>query len=95
MRNVELFPGVPLAPSSSRSTLVPPIRSTAHLKWLFLQMCEFHGADPDEILSSGHSRELVDFRRAFCKAARRHGYSSTSIGALIHRHHTTVLNLLK
>jgi len=74
---------------------IPPIRSRAHLRWLFAQMCGMYGVSPSEILESNHSREMVDFRREFARAAHGLGYSTPSIGAILHRHHTSILHLLR
>jgi chromosomal replication initiation ATPase DnaA len=50
---------------------------------------------PDEIMARDNRWHIVKVRRVFAQSARTLGYSLPAIGAALHRHHTTVMNLLE
>lgn len=53
------------------------------------------GHTADELTGPRGSAELVEARRQFAQAAKRAGFSTPAIGRALHRHHTSVLHLLK
>jgi hypothetical protein len=41
------------------------------------------------------NQRVIRARRIFARRAKERGHSLTAIGAMLHRHHTTVMNLLR
>ena len=82
--------------ATNMESLVPiPVRSMANLQELLAAFCRVYGVSIEEMVRRNNSAILVDLRRAFAEKAREQGYSFPTIGRAIHRHHTTVIALLK
>jgi chromosomal replication initiation ATPase DnaA len=53
------------------------------------------GATLEEVRGPSRHAELMEARRAIADHLSSRGCSLKTIGAAVHRHHTTVINLLK
>lgn len=62
---------------------------------LMAQVCGEHGLSEGLIVGPCKRPDLVRARRMFAILARQRGASLPDIGRALHRHHTTVMNLLK
>ena len=58
-------------------------------------LCHDNGITVAELRAKDNRQCLVAIRREFCRAAREQGFSLPTIGAALHKHHTTVIHLLK
>jgi chromosomal replication initiation ATPase DnaA len=69
-------------------------RPAPELVTLLDRLCAESQVTTDEILARDNRWHIVKVRRIFAQSARELGYSLPAIGAALHRHHTTVMNLL-
>lgn len=99
-----MFPGVfidtkkPPAPASTPVDLAKRSLAGARLAQLneyLVALCRDNGVTVAELRAKDNRRAMVAIRREFCQAARQQGFSLPTIGAALHKHHTTVLHLLK
>ena len=58
-------------------------------------VCREFRLDPKDVLGPCRRAYLVSARTAIARQLRGHGLSLPAIGRLLHRHHTTVLWLLR
>lgn len=65
------------------------------LETLLDRICWDAEIDIATVRGRNNVRRIVDVRRTFARRAVQLGYSSVMIGAALHRHHTSVLSLLK
>jgi chromosomal replication initiation ATPase DnaA len=79
--------GVPLA--SMRFRPEPPA-----LEDLLLEICCANEVTVADVRGRRHHRAFVRVRRQFARAARAAGFTYPAIGAVLGRHHTSVMNLL-
>jgi chromosomal replication initiation ATPase DnaA len=66
-----------------------------HLELLLRSVAEANGFSVAEIMKEKRSRVLVQVRKEFARVARAHKYSLIEIGVTLHRHHSTIMHLLK
>ena len=58
------------------------------------RICEAHGITIEDLRGPSHAAVYVQARRCAARELRARKLSLPSIGRLLHRHHTTILNLL-
>lgn len=73
-------------------------KGTAHsrtaLRGIFAQVCAETNTDPNDVLYGGNHRSLVEVRAKVARQAHAAGFSYPEIGAVLNRHHTSVMNLV-
>jgi chromosomal replication initiation ATPase DnaA len=69
-----------------------PVSDELHA--LLYAICAERRVNYADVISPRKMANLVETRRQFAYEARQRHYSLPDIGAALHRHHTTVLNLL-
>lgn len=60
---------------------------------LMKRICEKHGVSINVVLGKSRDALAVDARREICTLLREMGFSSTKIGLIVNRDHTSVLAL--
>jgi chromosomal replication initiation ATPase DnaA len=71
-----------------------PYAVVVELSNLLSSVANRNGLTVEELLERDNSPSLVKVRRQFAAEAHAKGFSLPEIGRVLHRHHTTVLNLL-
>ena len=61
----------------------------------FERLCREHGALASDIRGPSRKAVLVAKRRAIARAMHEAGLSLPQIGLSMHRHHSTIINLLR
>ena len=69
-------------------------RVNGELHALLMDVAKAQNVLIEDLTGRSQDADLVAIRRKFAASARVLGYSLPVIGAALHRHHTTVLNLL-
>lgn len=98
VKPIELFPGVMYLPR--RFSAVPPAaphspRRVVALENYLRVLCREAGILIEDLRAKDNRPHLVKIRREFAQAAREQQFSLPAIGAVLNRHHSTVLHLLR
>jgi len=62
---------------------------------VIVESCAKHGISPNLLLGPGQTKRLVTARREVSMHLYELGYSSTKIGLILNRHHSSILHLLR
>lgn len=78
-----------------RTAAQVPKKHIHPLLLLLEQVAEKHSLTAEDLISKRQWLEMMDARRDFAIQAREKGYSFPHIGRVLHRHHTTIVHLVK
>lgn len=74
---------------------VPAREEVAPIEQLLLNVATEHAMTVGELLGGSHDPRYVAARRRFAFQARERGYSYPQIGRMLHKHHSSVIHMVR